>query len=121
MPNSLLRPPTIAIAGMTPLRVNDDILTPTPLNARRSGLMLEASRLAADIAQMSHFPARIPESWYKNEGRSPSERGRYSYRLSFLKKVLLAARRGMAGFFRGSEEHRASLAHQPGVFIIDHD
>ncbi|MDP3523033.1 MAG: 3'(2'),5'-bisphosphate nucleotidase CysQ, partial [Hoeflea sp.] len=32
-------------------------------------LMLEASRLAADIA-MAHF-RKDPEVWYKNEGRSP--------------------------------------------------
>ena len=78
-------------------------------------LMLEASRLAADIA-MSHF-RKDPEVWYKNEGRSPvSEADIAIDRL--LHEMLLAARPdyGWLSEEREDTEHRLARAR---VFIID--
>lgn len=78
-------------------------------------LMLDASRLAADIA-MSHF-RKDPEVWYKNEGRSPvSEADIAIDRL--LRKVLLAARPDYGWLSEESEDAAERLGHRR-VFIID--
>jgi len=78
-------------------------------------LMLEASRLAADIA-MSHF-RKDPEVWYKNEGRSPVSEADIAID-ELLKKVLLAARPGYGWLSEEAEDTEHRLAHRR-VFIID--
>lgn len=78
-------------------------------------LMLEASRLAADIA-MSHF-RQDPEVWYKNEGRSPVSEADIAID-ELLKKVLLAARPGYGWLSEEAEDTEHRLAHSR-VFIID--
>lgn len=78
-------------------------------------LMLEASRLAADIA-MSHF-RQDPEVWYKHEGRSPvSEADIAIDRLLYA--MLLAARPDYGWLSEESEDTDQRLAHRR-VFIID--
>ncbi|MBC7280160.1 MAG: 3'(2'),5'-bisphosphate nucleotidase CysQ [Hoeflea sp.] len=77
--------------------------------------MLDASRLAADIA-MAHF-RKDPEVWYKNEGRSPvSEADIAIDRL--LYSMLLAARPDYGWLSEESEDTDKRLSHRR-VFIID--
>jgi myo-inositol-1(or 4)-monophosphatase len=64
-------------------------------------LMLEASRLAADIA-MSHF-RQDPEVWYKNGGRSPVSEADIAID-ELLKKLLLAARPGYGWLSEEAED-----------------
>jgi len=78
-------------------------------------LMVEASRLAADIA-MSHF-RQDPEVWYKNEGRSPVSEADIAID-ELLKKVLLAARPDYGWLSEEAEDTEHRLAYSR-VFIID--
>ena len=78
-------------------------------------LMLEMSRLAADIA-MSHF-RKDPEVWYKHEGRSPvSEADIAIDRL--LQERLLSARPDYGWLSEEAEDTVQRQAHSR-VFIID--
>ncbi|WP_342888788.1 3'(2'),5'-bisphosphate nucleotidase CysQ [Hoeflea sp. AS16] len=78
-------------------------------------LMVEASRLAADIA-MSHF-RQDPEVWYKHGGRSPVSEADIAID-ELLKKVLLAARPDYGWLSEEAEDTEHRLAHRR-VFIID--
>ena len=83
--------------------------------AKDLALMVEASRLAADIG-MSHF-RKDPEVWYKHGGRSPVSEADIAID-ELLKKVLLQARPDYGWL---SEEAEDS-PHRPGynrVFIVD--
>jgi len=78
-------------------------------------LMLDASRLAADIA-MAHF-RKDPEVWYKNEGRSPvSEADIAIDRLLYA--MLLGARPDYGWLSEELEDNDKRLSHRR-VFIID--
>jgi len=78
-------------------------------------LMLEASRLAADIA-MSHF-RQDPEVWYKHGGRSPVSEADIAID-ELLKKVLLAARPDYGWLSEEAEDTEHRLAYSR-VFIVD--
>jgi myo-inositol-1(or 4)-monophosphatase len=78
-------------------------------------LMLEASRLAADIA-MSHF-RQDPEVWYKHGGRSPVSEADIAID-ELLKKMLLAARPDYGWLSEEAEDTEHRLAYSR-VFIID--
>lgn len=78
-------------------------------------LMLEASRLAADIA-MSHF-RKDPEVWYKHDGRSPVSEADIAID-EMLKSVLLTARPGYGWLSEEAEDTEHRLGHSR-VFIID--
>jgi myo-inositol-1(or 4)-monophosphatase len=78
-------------------------------------LMLEASRLAADIA-MSHF-RKDPEVWYKNEGRSPVSEADIAIDL-LLRKMLIDARPDYGWLSEEAVDTEERLSHRR-VFIID--
>ena len=83
--------------------------------AKDLALMVEASRMAADIG-MSHF-RKDPEVWYKNEGRSPVSEADIAID-QLLKKVLLAARPDYGWLSEEAEDtaHRLACSR---VFIVD--
>lgn len=78
-------------------------------------LMVEASRMAADIG-MSHF-RKDPEVWYKNEGRSPVSEADIAID-KLLKKVLLTARPDYGWLSEELEDTEHRLADRR-VFIVD--
>ncbi|MEM5471998.1 3'(2'),5'-bisphosphate nucleotidase CysQ [Hoeflea sp. AS60] len=78
-------------------------------------LMVEASRLAADIA-MSHF-RKDPEVWYKHGGRSPVSEADIAID-ELLKKLLLAARPDYGWLSEEAEDSEHRLAYSR-VFIVD--
>ncbi|MCY0093937.1 3'(2'),5'-bisphosphate nucleotidase CysQ [Hoeflea ulvae] len=78
-------------------------------------LMLEASRLAADIA-MSHF-RKDPEVWYKNEGRSPVSEADIAIDL-LLRKMLTESRPDYGWLSEEAIDTEERLSHRR-VFIID--
>ena len=78
-------------------------------------LMLEASRLASDIA-MSHF-RQDPEVWFKNGGRSPVSEADIAID-ELLKKLLLEARPGYGWLSEEAEDTEHRLAYRR-VFIVD--
>ena len=77
--------------------------------------MLEASRLAADIA-MSHF-RQDPEVWYKNDGRSPVSEADIAIDV-LLREMLIAERPDYGWLSEEAEDTAHRLAHRR-VFIID--
>lgn len=78
-------------------------------------LMVEASRMAADIG-MSHF-RKDPEVWYKNEGRSPVSEADIAID-KLLKQVLLNARPDYGWLSEELEDTEHRLADRR-VFIVD--
>lgn len=89
----------------------DDIVT----YADDLELMVEASRMAADIG-MSHF-RKDPEVWYKNEGRSPVSEADIAID-KLLKKVLLTARPDYGWLSEELEDTGHRLGDRR-VFIVD--
>lgn len=83
--------------------------------AKDLALMVEASRLAADIG-MSHF-RKDPEVWYKHEGRSPVSEADIAIDV-LLKKMLLAARPDYGWLSEEAEDTPHRLAYSR-VFIVD--
>ena len=83
--------------------------------AKDLALMVEASRMAADIG-MSHF-RQDPEVWYKNEGRSPVSEADIAID-ELLKKVLIGARPDYGWLSEEAEDTAHRLAYDR-VFIVD--
>ena len=77
--------------------------------------MVEASRLAADIA-MSHF-RQDPEVWFKNEGRSPVSEADIAID-ELLRETLLAARPGYGWLSEEAEDTAHRLSYRR-VFVVD--
>ncbi|KGF68551.1 inositol monophosphatase, partial [Hoeflea sp. BAL378] len=87
----------------------------TDAHADDLALMLDASRLAADIA-MAHF-RQDPEVWYKNDGRSPVSEADIAID-RMLHQVLLSARPDYGWLSEEREDSDARILHRR-VFIID--
>tara|TARA_R110002020_G_scaffold96186_13_gene230575 strand:- start:2585 stop:3391 length:807 start_codon:yes stop_codon:yes gene_type:complete len=90
-------------------------LPATEAHADDLALMLDASRLAADIA-MAHF-RKDPEVWYKNDGRSPVSEADIAID-QLLHRVLLAARPDYGWLSEEREDSDARIVRRR-VFIID--